>query len=91
MDIKRNSVTILSVPINDNSVWKKDLMTENVITLSFELADYVAIKKGDTITFETLVFTLHVDAFPKINPNTGGYQYELSFYGIEKSFEDYLK
>lgn len=90
MKIYRNEVEIADVVVSDRSSHVKELMTHDYIPVTFTLADYVAIKKNDSIIEDGVTYWLDMDAVPTINKETGGYEYSLQFHSIIRRFADYI-
>lgn len=91
MKIYRKTQELLDIGISDKAAESYDLDThERSVSLSFELDEYLSLKKGDKITYNGIKYYLSKDYIPAINKDTDGYKYDLSFYSIETRFYDFL-
>lgn len=90
MKIKRDGIEILDVVQSDKSVEKYQLMETHSVSINFELSTLVNLYKGDYITYNGNNYYLKSDYVHKINPNTGGYVYDLEFFSKEERFKDFL-
>lgn len=90
MKIYRNEVEIADVVVSDRAASYKELMSHDYKSVNFTLADYVAIKKNDSIIVDDVTYWLDADATPTINKETGGYEYSLQFHSIIRKFKDYI-
>jgi len=84
IDIKNKSgATILSVPVTENSLRKRQLMGDNNITLVFMLDEAVEIRKGYYIEFAGQKFEAMSDTKPEPDDATGGLKYTVRFDAID--------
>jgi len=65
-----------------SSSWSWELMSDNVLSLSFTLNTYVDLEVGDYITILGNKFTLKDLSKPKIK-STMDWEYSVKFYGLE--------
>ncbi len=66
-----------STPINEGSLHRKKLMSEDYILLRFNLDDPIQFEKGDYTDYNGIRYELTDFVFPNYNTSTGGYDYEL--------------
>ncbi len=71
-----------TVSPSDSSVHTKEVMADNVVSLSFVSYEYVPLNVNDYIEFEGERFTLLNDYRP-VKKSTVEYHYDCKFYGVE--------
>lgn len=78
--IWRGDDVLLETPINVGSKAKRELMSEDSITLKFTLRNALILKVGDYINDSRLGwFILVDDYYPVYNSSNGGYDYNVRF------------
>lgn len=90
MKIYRGITEVLDLGFEPDGTEHKELMVEHTVQFTFELTEYVQLKKGDHITFNGEKFSLNRDYIPVINRSTKGYIYDLIFFDFTKRYEDYI-
>ena len=75
----KNGILRLSIDENDKCVYRKVLMEEEYISLSFESDNIIPFAKGDYIDTEFGRFYIVHLSKPKFS-KTGAYSYDLKFH-----------
>lgn len=92
MEIKiysQNGTLKATVSPSDSSSWNKEVMSDNVLNLSFTHYDYVPLKVNDYVDFGGERFKLLKDYRPQ-KVSSIEYQYDVKFYGIESELKKAL-
>lgn len=79
-DSNRQAKAVLSP--DDSSTQVKAIQSDNVLTLSFTLYEYVALEVNDYVDFEGERYWLQERYLPD-ERNTQEWKYDVKFYGIE--------
>ena len=69
-----------SIPVTDRSVYRKELMKEEYVLLSFKTRDFLMLNKGDFIDTEFGRFEIVTLDKPQQNTSTGGWEYSQKFH-----------
>lgn len=69
----------LTAPVTSSSTWNLELMTENVLSLSFTVPTCVPLQVNDYITLEGVRFSVKKEYKPK-KKNSQEYSYSVKFY-----------
>lgn len=89
MKIYRGAIEVLDVVCDGKEF--RDLDThEHSLSFTFELSNYVDLKKGDRTAYNGKNFYLQKDVIVVKNKETDGYRYELTFYDITRRFDDFI-
>lgn len=89
MKIYRGAIEVLDVVCDGKEF--RDLDThEHSVSFTFELSNYVDLKKGDRTAYNGKNFYLQKDVIVVKNKETDGYRYELTFYDITRRFDDFI-
>ena len=86
-DSNRQQKALLSP--EDSSTQVKALQSDNVLTLSFTLYEYVPLDVNDYVDFEGERYWLTERYFPN-EKNTQEWKYDVKFYGIESLIKRFL-
>ena len=86
-DSNRQAKAVLSP--DDSSTQVKAIQSDNVLTLSFTLYDYVALEVNDYVDFEGERYWLQERYLPD-ERNTQEWKYDVKFYGIESLMRRFL-
>ena len=86
-DSNRQAKAVLSP--DDNSTQVKAIQSDNVLTLSFTLYEYVALEVNDYVDFEGERYWLQERYLPD-ERNTQEWKYDVKFYGIESLMRRFL-
>lgn len=92
MEVKiysQNGTLKATVSPSDSSSWNKEVMSDNVLNLSFTHYDYVPLKVNDYVDFGGERFKLLKDYRPQ-KVSSIEYQYDVKFYGIESELKKAL-
>ena len=76
----KNGDKRLDVVVTASSLYHKELMGQEYVSLSFKLAQMVRLFRGDYIVTEFGRFTIASVDRPTYDPNTGAYTYEQKFH-----------
>ena len=79
-DSNRQAKAVLSP--DDSSTQVKAIQSDNVLTLSFTLYEYVALEVNDYVDFEGERYWLQERYLPD-ERSTQEWKYDVKFYGIE--------
>lgn len=88
MDIKYNNTTILSFEPKGKET--RELMSECFVETSFASSTLHTLKAGYYIDVDSKRYWLKEDYKPRKDPQTGGYVYDLRFYGLESILADHI-
>lgn len=86
-DSNRQAKAVLSP--DDSSTQVKAIQSDNVLTLSFTLYEYVALEVNDYVDFEGERYWLQERYLPD-ERNTQEWKYDVKFYGIESLMRRFL-
>ena len=88
----RSGFQIVDMPINDGCVWRKELMSEEYVSLKFSTAEVLPIKKGCYITtpFGNGRYEIVSAEKPKFNTTTGAYDYEQKFHAEWEKWKHHI-
>ena len=86
-DSNRQAKAVLSP--DDSSTQVKAIQSDNVLTLSFTLYEYVALEVNDYVDFEGERYWLQERYLPD-ERNTQEWRYDVKFYGIESLMRRFL-
>ena len=86
-DSNRQAKAVLSP--DDSSTQVKAIQSDNVLTLSFTLYEYVALEVNDYVDFEGERYWLQERYLPD-ERNTQEWKYDVKFYGIENLMRRFL-
>ena len=71
----------LEVTPGDGSKWRKELMTEEYVSIKFSLKDHLRLRKGDNVAIDGVGnFELVKTSRPKWNTTKGCWDYEQKFH-----------
>ena len=79
-DSNRQAKAVLSP--DDSSTQVKAIQSDNILTLSFTLYEYVALEVNDYVDFESERYWLQERYLPD-ERSTQEWKYDVKFYGIE--------
>ena len=86
-DSNRQAKAVLSP--DDSSTQVKAIQSDNVLTLSFTLYEYVALEVNDYVDFEGERYWLQERYLPE-ERSTQEWKYDVKFYGIESLMKRFL-
>lgn len=86
-DSNRQAKAVLSP--DDSSTQVKAIQSDNVLTLSFTLYEYVALEVNDYVDFEGERYWLQERYLPE-ERSTQEWKYDVKFYGIESLIKRFL-
>ena len=86
-DSSRQAKAVLSP--DDSSTQVKAIQSDNVLTLSFTLYEYVALEVNDYVDFEGERYWLQERYLPE-ERSTQEWKYDVKFYGIESLIKRFL-
>lgn len=88
----KNGTEIIDVALNDTCIWRKELMSEEYVLLTFSTADVMPIKKGCYVNtdFGNGRYELVSVDKPKYNTTTGGYEYEQKFHAVWEKWKQHI-
>lgn len=88
----KNGTEIIDVALNDTCTWRKELMSEEYVLLTFSTADVLPIKKGCYVNtdFGNGRYELVSVDKPKYNTTTGGYEYEQKFHAVWEKWKQHI-
>jgi len=76
----RNALRVEVLP-GDGSKWRKELMTEEYVSVKFSLKEHVRLRKGDHVSIDSVGdFELVKTSRPKWNTSKGCWDYEQKFH-----------
>lgn len=78
--LTKNNTLRAEVLPNDGSRWRKELMTEEYVSLKFQRKQLISLQNGDYITFEGKNYYVVKASRPKWNTSKGCWEYEQKFY-----------
>lgn len=88
----KNGTEIIDVALNDTCTWRKELMSEEYVLLTFSTAVVLPIKKGCYVNtdFGNGRYELVSVDKPKYNTTTGGYEYEQKFHAVWEKWKQHI-
>lgn len=88
----KNGTEIIDVALNDTCTWRKELMSEEYVLLTFSTADVLPIKKGCYVNtdFGNGRYEIVSVDKPKYNTTTGGYEYEQKFHAVWEKWKQHI-
>ena len=78
--LTKNNTLRAEVLPNDGSRWRKELMTEEYVSLKFQSKQLLPLQNGDYITFEGKNYEIVKTSRPKWNTTRGCWEYEQKFH-----------
>ena len=88
----KNGTEIIDVALNDTCTWRKELMSEEYVLLTFSTAVVLPIKKGCYVNtdFGNGRYELVSVDKPKYNTTTGGYEYEQKVHAVWEKWKQHI-